>query len=81
MKKLISVALTGAVAATAHAAEFKLPAFETAKLPNGLTVYMMERHDVPLVAVLPFHHWTFDHAGLGLHEGTGAALVGDRGLG
>ena len=51
MKKLISVALTGAVAASAHAAEFKLPAFETAKLPNGLTVYMMERHDVPLIAV------------------------------
>ena len=51
MKKQIFVALTGAVAATAQAAEFKLPAFETAKLPNGLTVYMMERHDVPLVAV------------------------------
>lgn len=51
MKKLISVALTGAVAASAQAAEFKLPAFETAKLPNGLTVYMMERHEVPLVAV------------------------------
>ncbi|SFF86232.1 Predicted Zn-dependent peptidase [Duganella sp. CF458] len=51
MKKLISVALTGAVAASAQAAEFKLPAFETAKLPNGLIVYMMERHDVPLVAV------------------------------
>lgn len=51
MKKLISVALTGAVAASAQAAEFKLPAFETAKLANGLTVYMMERHDVPLVAV------------------------------
>jgi zinc protease len=51
MKKLFSIALTGAFAASAGAAEFKLPAFETAKLPNGLTVYMMERHDVPLVAV------------------------------
>ncbi|MYN02156.1 insulinase family protein [Pseudoduganella sp. DS3] len=53
MKKLFSIALTGAaaVAASANAAEFKLPAFETTKLPNGLTVYMMERHDVPLVAV------------------------------
>jgi predicted Zn-dependent peptidase len=51
MKKLISVAFTGAIAASAQAGEFKLPAFETAKLPNGLTVYMMERHDVPLVAV------------------------------
>src|SRR5437868_12536345 len=52
MKQLISLALAGATAAAgAQAAEFKLPAFETAKLPNGLTVYMMERHDVPLVAV------------------------------
>jgi predicted Zn-dependent peptidase len=52
MKKLISIALAGAAAAsTAQAAEFKLPAFETARLPNGLTVYLMERHDVPLVAV------------------------------
>ena len=52
MKKLFSIALAGAAAATtASAAEFKLPAFETARLPNGLTVYMMERHDVPLVAV------------------------------
>ncbi|MCE3261850.1 MAG: insulinase family protein [Pseudoduganella sp.] len=51
MKKLFSIALTCAGAAGAQAAEFKLPAYETAKLPNGLTVYMMERHDVPLVAV------------------------------
>jgi predicted Zn-dependent peptidase len=53
MKKLFSIALaaTAAAASSAQAAEFKLPAFETAKLPNGLTVYMMERHDVPLVAV------------------------------
>ena len=32
-------------------ADFKLPAFETGKLPNGLTVYLMERHEVPLISV------------------------------
>lgn len=54
MKKLFSLALTGAAlgaCTVANAAEFKLPAFETAKLPNGLTVYLMERHEVPLIAV------------------------------
>jgi zinc protease len=52
MKKLFSLALAGAAAAhSAQAAEFKLPAFDTARLANGLTVYLMERHDVPLVAV------------------------------
>jgi predicted Zn-dependent peptidase len=51
MKKLFSLALAGAAAASAQAADFKLPAFETTRLPNGLTVYLMERHDVPLVAV------------------------------
>lgn len=50
MKKLLSIAFAAA-ASSAHAGEFKLPAFETTRLPNGLTVYMMERHDVPLVAV------------------------------
>ena len=31
--------------------EFRLPAFETVKLSNGLTVYLMERHEVPLISV------------------------------
>ncbi|UGQ48008.1 M16 family metallopeptidase [Massilia endophytica] len=52
MKKLFAsaVALT-LLAASAGAAEFRLPAYETAKLPNGLTVLLMERHEVPLIAV------------------------------
>ena len=50
MKKTVAIALL-ATAASAGAAEFRLPAFETTKLPNGLTVYMMERHEVPLIAV------------------------------
>lgn len=29
--------------------EFKLPAYEKVKLKNGLTVYLMEQHEVPLI--------------------------------
>ena len=50
MKKIFAFALV-ALGASAGAAEFRLPAFETARLPNGLTVYLMERHEVPLIAV------------------------------
>jgi predicted Zn-dependent peptidase len=35
----------------AAASEFRLPAFDKATLPNGLTVYLMERHEVPLISV------------------------------
>ena len=47
-------ALAGALAlaaASAHSAEFRLPQFETVKLPSGLTLYLMERHEVPLISV------------------------------
>ncbi len=50
MKKAIALCLMG-MAGAASAGDFRLPAFETARLPNGLTVYLMERHEVPLVAV------------------------------
>ncbi len=54
-KTMIAVVMTGAVLGAAVApvlaAEFRLPAFETVKLPNGLTVYLMERHEVPLISV------------------------------
>ncbi|MDK2124074.1 M16 family metallopeptidase [Parachitinimonas caeni] len=35
----------------AVAGEFKLPAYERYTLPNGLTVFLMEKHDVPLLSV------------------------------
>src|SRR5471032_395777 len=35
----------------AGAADFRLPAFDTVTLSNGLTVYLMERHEVPLISV------------------------------
>jgi predicted Zn-dependent peptidase len=43
--------LAATTAAPTMAAEFRLPAFDTVKLPNGLTVYLMERHEVPLISV------------------------------
>ncbi|MFZ6654885.1 M16 family metallopeptidase [Undibacterium sp. TJN19] len=52
-KKILALSLTSfsLLAANTDAAEFRLPAFETSKLSNGLTIYLMERHDVPLIAV------------------------------
>lgn len=38
-------------ASSAIGAEFRLPQFETVKLPSGLTLYLMERHEVPLISV------------------------------
>ncbi len=37
--------------APASGSEFRLPAFETIRLPNGLTLMLMERHNAPLIAV------------------------------
>jgi predicted Zn-dependent peptidase len=53
MKHLFSSILAAGllVAGTAGAAEFRLPAYESTRLPNGLTVILMERHEVPLIAV------------------------------
>ncbi len=50
MKKLLAMTLF-ATTAMAGAADFRLPAFDTTRLPNGLTVYLMERHDAPLIAL------------------------------
>jgi zinc protease len=53
MKHLFSGVLAASllVSAAAGAAEFRLPAYESTRLPNGLTVILMERHEVPLIAV------------------------------
>lgn len=42
--------------ASLNAQGYKLPAYEKFKLPNGLTIYLMEQHDVPVInvsAILP----------------------------
>ncbi|KHJ38672.1 peptidase M16 inactive domain protein [Pedobacter glucosidilyticus] len=44
------------LAVLAQQAKFKLPAYEKFKLPNGLTIYLMEQHEVPTIniaAVIP----------------------------
>jgi zinc protease len=35
----------------ANAQNFKVPAYNTFKLQNGLTVYLMEQHEVPMISV------------------------------
>jgi predicted Zn-dependent peptidase len=50
-KTFASFVLAVMACTTAAAAQFRLPAFETTRLPNGLTVVLMERHEVPLIAV------------------------------
>ncbi len=39
------------VSSTLSAQGFKLPNYTTFKLPNGLTVSLMEQHDVPIISV------------------------------
>ncbi len=48
MKKFLIT--TSLLCAAAHA-EFRLPQYEALTLNNGLTVYLMEQHEVPLVAI------------------------------
>ncbi|MFD2365779.1 M16 family metallopeptidase [Pseudoduganella sp. GCM10020061] len=76
MKKLMTVALA-ATALQAGAAEFRLPAYETTTLPNGLTVILMERHEVPLVSVRAVVKAgaVHDASKAGLADMTGDALL------
>ncbi|MDP4264827.1 MAG: pitrilysin family protein [Bacteroidota bacterium] len=39
------------LAVTINAQDYKLPAYEKFKLKNGLTVYLMEQHEVPVINV------------------------------
>jgi predicted Zn-dependent peptidase len=39
------------IIAAAFAGNFKLPAYEKVNLENGLTIYLMEQHEVPLIYV------------------------------
>lgn len=41
----------GSKPAATASSEFRLPAFDTTRLPNGLTLMLMERHGAPLVAI------------------------------
>ena len=39
------------VLSIASYAQFKLPQYEKIELENGLTIYLMEKHDVPLISI------------------------------
>lgn len=47
---IVSVAILQ-VAAVAQSADFKLPKYEKFTLKNGMTVYLMEQHEVPMINV------------------------------
>jgi zinc protease len=49
--KLNLFALFILLSTVSFAGNFKLPAYEKVKLENGLTVYLMEQHEVPLIYV------------------------------
>lgn len=52
IKQLFIAAVLLLVSTTSLWAQgYKLPPYEKFKLPNGLTVYLMEQHEVPLISV------------------------------
>lgn len=55
-KTLVAICLLVMGHATITAQAYKLPKYESFKLKNGLTIYLMEQHDVPVIslsAILP----------------------------
>lgn len=51
MKKFLAIILFSVVFISAASAQFKLPKYEVFTLDNGLTVYLMEKKDVPIVSI------------------------------
>jgi zinc protease len=49
--KLNLIALLLLLSAISFAGNFKLPSYEKVKLDNGLKVYLMEQHEVPLIYI------------------------------
>ena len=45
------VLFSASLLAQNNSAAFKLPAYEKVVLKNGLTVYLMEQHEVPMISV------------------------------
>ena len=75
-QKLIIIGLFFLTISNISAQGYKLPEYTSFKLPNGLTVYLMEQHDVPVIsvsAVLPAGA-IYDHEKAGLAFLTSKAL-------
>lgn len=49
--KYILAAFILIVSITINAQDYKLPPYQKFTLPNGLTVYLMEQHEVPMISV------------------------------
>lgn len=67
-KILVTVCLLVIANFTVTAQGYKLPEFTSFKLPNGLSIYLMEQHDVPVIslsAIMPAGAiYDFDKPGL-----------------
>ena len=50
MKKHLSTILLSIVFVSITCAQFKLPGYEVVTLDNGLTIYLMEKKDVPIIS-------------------------------
>ena len=50
MKKYLSTILLSIVFVSITCAQFKLPGYEVVTLDNGLTIYLMEKKDVPIIS-------------------------------
>lgn len=51
MKNILLTILLSIILVSATSAQFKLPKYEVVMLDNGLTVYLMEKKDVPIISV------------------------------
>ena len=49
--RILFIALTVCITTQINAQSYKLPPYEKFKLKNGLTVYLMEQHEVPVINV------------------------------
>lgn len=50
-KILVAICIIAGASLNTNAQNFKLPAYSTFELKNGLKVYLMEQHDVPVLSV------------------------------
>lgn len=48
---LVSLIVCSTAFAQNKSADFQVPAYQKINLPNGLTVYLMEQHEVPVISV------------------------------
>lgn len=51
MKHIVTLLISLVITGTSLAQTFKVPPYQKFKLRNGLTVYLMEQHEVPLINV------------------------------